>query len=531
VKLETGDFNGDGILDVAAINAMSSTIQVLSGRGDGTFANTRTLQLPRAAGSGSERLRATEIGAADMNADGTLDLVVLGVDPDSLGGWYAVGDTHVSVFLGDGSGNFALRSSAETAPRGGANDLDTGDFDGDGDLDLLIGAGSSLIYSRVYLLRGNGDGTLQPAVELGSGAKSAVADFNGDGRLDFASQGFLSASLRLGNGDGTFQAPASVAVAASPAVADVNADGNPDLVSRQSAGQAGGTVASVLLGNGNGTFQARQVFALPDNPSGGADLSFGDFNGDGSLDVAADNFLLLNADDWDEAALPPTALSISDTTVTEGNTGTTQAVFTVTLSEASTQTVTVAYATTAASAQPGSDYLETSGTVTFAPGETSKTIHVTVLSDTAYEGNESFRVNLSNAVGALVTDGLGWGTIVNDDPLSNLPHLSISDVSKNEGRRGTTNFIFTVTLSAPSTEIVTVGFATADGTAQTADDDYSSARGALTFYPGETSKSITIKVSGDRRREGNDTFFVNLERGTNSLIDDGQGIGTIRNDD
>ena len=106
---------------------------------------------------------------------------------------------------------------------------------------------------------------------------------------------------------------------------------------------------------------------------------------------------------------------IDNVTVTEGNTGTTPAVFTVTLTPASSQTVTVDYATADQSAQAGTDYTSTQGTLTFAPGETTKTITVPVLGDNALESNERFVVQLSNPTNATLATPQGIGEIVNDD--------------------------------------------------------------------------------------------------------------------
>ena len=108
-------------------------------------------------------------------------------------------------------------------------------------------------------------------------------------------------------------------------------------------------------------------------------------------------------------------LSINDVTVTEGNTGTTPVVFTVTLSAASSQTVTDNYATANGTATMGSDYTATSGTLTFAPGTTSQTITVAVLGDTVKEPMERFFVNLSKATNATIANGRGHGSILNDD--------------------------------------------------------------------------------------------------------------------
>ncbi|MBI1929652.1 PD40 domain-containing protein [Candidatus Poribacteria bacterium] len=109
------------------------------------------------------------------------------------------------------------------------------------------------------------------------------------------------------------------------------------------------------------------------------------------------------------------------------------------------------------------------------------------------------------------------------------PALSIDDVTVIEGNSGTVNATFTVTLSVASNEIVTVNYATADGTA-IADSDYVAASGLLTFDPGDTKKTLTVQVKGDTNLEGDETFFVNLSDATNATIVDGQGKGTITND-
>src|SRR5262249_10890418 len=100
-----------------------------------------------------------------------------------------------------------------------------------------------------------------------------------------------------------------------------------------------------------------------------------------------------------------------------------------------------------------------------------------------------------------------------------------------EGNNGTTLFVFTVSLSLAYDMPVTVSYATADGTATVADNDYQAQSGTLTFDPGETTKTIAIVVYGDRKKEPNETFFLNLSGAVNATILDGQGLGTILNDD
>ena len=113
------------------------------------------------------------------------------------------------------------------------------------------------------------------------------------------------------------------------------------------------------------------------------------------------------------------------------------------------------------------------------------------------------------------------------------PRISISDVSKYEGKKNqTTLFTFTVTLSAAYDQAVTVSFRTVDGTATTADHDYVAQTGTLTFAPGQTTKTITIVVNGDNKKEADETFFVDLfGKSSNSLFTKNRGIGMILNDD
>ncbi|MBL8107785.1 MAG: hypothetical protein JNJ72_19615, partial [Anaerolineales bacterium] len=125
-----------------------------------------------------------------------------------------------------------------------------------------------------------------------------------------------------------------------------------------------------------------------------------------------------------------------------------------------------------------------------------------------------------------IFDPQGVGTILNDDG----PVLRITDRSQAEGNAGTTAFTFAVTLSPASTGPVTVKYATANGTA-VAGSDYATASGTLTFAVGQTAKTVTVNVLGNTVVEPNETFFVNLSGATGATILDGQGQGTIVNDD
>src|SRR6185312_8182699 len=220
-------------------------------------------------------------------------------------------------------------------------------------------------------------------------------------------------------------------------------------------------------------------------------------------------------------------LAINDVSVTEGNSGTATANFTVTLSPASSQTVQVNYATGNNTATAGSDYTTASGTVTFAPGQTTRPVSVFVSGDTTFEPDETFNVNLTSPVNATVGDAQGVGTITNDD---SQPTISINDVTVNEGNAGTTTATFTVSLSNLSSQTVTVNYATADNSA-TQPGDYATASGTVTINPNTPSQTFTVNVNGDTLTELNESFFVNLSSPSNATINDGQGVGTITNDD
>lgn len=224
----------------------------------------------------------------------------------------------------------------------------------------------------------------------------------------------------------------------------------------------------------------------------------------------------------------PPLIRLSDAIVAEGNNGSLAAIFTVTLSKPSSQPVFVSYATADGSALAGSDYQATAGELTFAPGETSKAVIVAVHGDHLGEPNETFFVNLSSPTNATIADGQGVGTILDDEP-----RISISDVSMKEGKKGqTTLFTFTVTLSAACDQPVTMSFRTVNGTARTSNNDYVARFGTITFAPGETTKTITITVKGDSKREANEVFYLDLfGLSSNSLFTRNRGIGTILNDD
>ena len=226
---------------------------------------------------------------------------------------------------------------------------------------------------------------------------------------------------------------------------------------------------------------------------------------------------------------PLPALSVNDVTLVEGTGTATSAVFTVTLSAASSQTVTVSYTATPGTATTPADFTATSGTLTFAPGVTSQTVTVPVVADAVVEPTETFTLTLSGPTNATVAEGSGTATITNDD-VAPLPALSVNDVTVVEGTGTTTAAVFTVTLSAASSQTVTVGYTTTNGTA-TAPADFTAASGTLTFAPGVTSQTVTVSIVAEAVVEPTEAFTLTVSAPTNATLADASGAATITNDD
>lgn len=227
--------------------------------------------------------------------------------------------------------------------------------------------------------------------------------------------------------------------------------------------------------------------------------------------------------------VPPPTVSVADVSKAEGNSGTSNMVFTVTLSAATTAPVTFSYATADGTGTAGSDYVAASGTATIPAGSTSVTINVGINGDTTIENDEALTLNLSNlSANATFARATATGTITNDDfP----PSVSVADVSKAEGNSGTSNMVFTVTLSVAQASPVTFNYATADGTA-TAGSDYVATSGTATIPAGSTSVTIPVVISGDTTIEPNETLTLTLSGITsNAVISRATATGTITNDD
>ncbi|WP_203225088.1 putative Ig domain-containing protein [Xanthomonas phaseoli] len=222
---------------------------------------------------------------------------------------------------------------------------------------------------------------------------------------------------------------------------------------------------------------------------------------------------------------PVATITVSPASVYED--GAPNLVYTVALSQPSPSALSIGF-NVGGTATNGTDYATINSPLVIAAGQTSGTITVNPTPDTTVEPDETVVISLNAGSGYTVgSPNSATGTILNDD----LPGLSINDVSVNEGNAGTTNATFTVSLSAPAgAGGVSFDLATADGTA-TAGVDYAASSLTRTIPAGSSSATFTVLVNGDTLAEPDETFFVNVSNVTGATVSDGQGLGTIVNDD
>jgi hypothetical protein len=227
-------------------------------------------------------------------------------------------------------------------------------------------------------------------------------------------------------------------------------------------------------------------------------------------------------------------ISIGDVTIAEGNAGTSIATFTVTRTGGNAA-FDLTYATADGTATAGSDYVaQPTGTVSFAAGDLTKTISVTINGDTTVEPDETFFVNLLGATnGGTIVRSQGTGTITNDDTSGVVGNISINDVTITEGNSGTK--VATFTVSHTGSTAFSVNYATANSTATAGTSgaaDYVATSGTLNFADGTSTQTVSVTIRGDTIYEPNETFFVNLTGATNGgTITKSAGLGTIANDD
>lgn len=230
-----------------------------------------------------------------------------------------------------------------------------------------------------------------------------------------------------------------------------------------------------------------------------------------------------------ELTVAPPTLVVRPATVDEPEAGTSTVDIAVELDGPSGQTISVDYTTASGSAAAGSDFLTAAGQLVFPAGVQTQWVTVQVVGDTLDEPNESFTLNLSNAINAgLGQGGAGVATITDNDPPVT---VSIGDAVVTEGNSGTTPAVFPVMLSQPSGFTVNVTWGTANGTAVAGSDFVQVSAATLSFPPGTISNAAVVSVRGNTVNESNESFYVNLGPAANATVVDGIGLGTIVDDD
>ncbi|MBX3748170.1 MAG: hypothetical protein KF833_22910 [Verrucomicrobiae bacterium] len=219
-------------------------------------------------------------------------------------------------------------------------------------------------------------------------------------------------------------------------------------------------------------------------------------------------------------------LWIGDATVIEGDGGTTEAVFEVRLEGGAGGAVSVSYLTAGGSATPGVDYRETSGRLTFGPGETRGEVRVEVIGDRRTEEDETFEVRLASPSGATLRRAVGVGTILDDD----WPTLSMETVTVVEGNAGPTVARFAARLSGPSPREIR-GRYEVTGLTATAGKDFVAGAGELVFPPGVVEVPVEVLVIGDLIHEGDETFLVRWSDLEGAVPERGEALGIIQDDD
>jgi Calx-beta domain-containing protein/VCBS repeat protein len=519
-----GDVDGDGAPEIAVVGSLGGPFAVLIVSGNGTLKRTLTIV--------GDFPISSAPALADLDGDGTPEIILQT-------------DQALNVWKGDGSVLPGWPYPFEDPfPELGNGSAVVGDVDGDGEPDLVALNTQGGFPNLGHLFVFNRNGTLHPSFPrpiagLGGGAVPAIADIDGDGRNEIiVTSDFWDGRAGYHNKVWAYDlgGPPHGPVLWGQFMGGPSHDGHyrrqtgAASVSVVRAGDGIGRVSSEPAGVDCGTdcseaFPVNTRVTLTAAPEGG---SF--FLGWLGPCQGAFNPCVVTAD----AAKSVTAifarslvpsLSIDSVSVAEGNTGTVNAVFTVSLSSPSLLPVSVSDATSNRTATAGSDYTPASGTLTFSPGSTRRTITVTVKGDVLDEDDETLAVELSAPSNATLATPVGTATILDDDQL---PTLSVADATVTDGNAGTVAASFLVALSAPSGRTVTVSYQTADvpGGA-TAGIDYRATSAVLTFPPGSQVQFANVPVISDGLGEGNETFLLQLGSPVNATLVRSQAIGTI----
>ena len=488
-----GDFNNDGFQDLAVANMLTDDVSILLNDGTGTLG--AATQVGTGAG-GMPR----ELVAADLNGDGFLDLVVSKPGLDE-----------VSVLLNNMMGGFGAAAFATGVQPTG---IAVADINGDASFDVIV---SNTGDGSVSVLLNDGVGALGAATTLNIGVMSTTqgvtaGDFDMDGDQDVAVvvsdtmmvQILTNDAGALGIGPAVMVDPSALDIETG----DLDNDGDLDLVITNGGLE---DQVSILVNDGTGVMLLGLQLDAPDNPG---DLELADMNGDGLLDIIVAESGSGTVEVFLNDSIDPVDV-----------------MFTVSLFGEFETDVTVDFASTDGTALMDEDYLGNFGTLTFTPGTTSQQVTVTILSDLIQEPAEDFTINLTNATNAVIADGIGIGTIGDDDGGIDSPLLRVSDVTIDpEGDNGRVQAAVTVELLGTPLGPVTVDFFTENGTA-TDGSDFVGQTGSLNLSTGARIRTVLIDIPGESNPELDETFFTVLANATGAMIADSRGVTTIVNDD
>jgi hypothetical protein len=543
------DFNGDGKVDVAGSDHSSSTVNILLGAGAGTVA----FKPPANAATGTWPY---SIAVGDFNGDSRTDAASANAGASSAsvllnnGNWPALDAPSITITdvtvtegnIGTVSANLTVILSAAysqtvtvdyaTADNSYNSATAGSDYQpASGTLNFAPGMTSQTVSVLV-----NGDRLPEYysesfLINLSNPAEAFVSDASGIGTI-IDDEPFLSIDYSEGTEGNTgvtpftfivtLSAPYDVPVTVDYATADLTADEQAyygpgataaaDYTATSGtltipAGQTSGTISVSVLGDRLG--ESYEYFLVNLTNASGAQLASS--QGWGAI-IDDEPYVSIN----------------SGASALEGDSGTTAMTFTVSLSAVYDADVTVSYATADGSALAGSDYQAAAGTLMIPAGQTTQTFTVPVNGDLLVENDEYFSVTLTSSTSSVISNAWGFATIRDDDTP---PTISISDAWLVEGNSGTQAMAFTVSLSKASGEGVWVNYKTANGSATTSNSDYAASSGTIYFAPGETSKTITVTIKGDTKKEKDERFYVNLSGAGGGTIADSQGVGTILNDD
>ena len=429
------DINGDGKTDLVVANRLtgqsSGNVAVMLGDGAGNFSTPVTSAVG---------IRPSSIAAGDFNDDSKLDLAVANN-----------GSSNLSVLLGDGAGNFGAATNYD-ASGSFPGSVVQGDFNNDSKIDLALLNGEA----GTVIFQGDGAGGFQAVANFpasgslsnANGSALAVADFNADGRLDLVAAnedlqiisvllntcGAASATQVQLNGNSFFgyetdwttsggDGSARITVTRTGGIRDVATVDYTTSNGTATAPQDYTSAAGTFNFAPGETFKTITIPLINDSIREATEsftLTLSNVTGAASLGIPNAASVFIGDDD------PVPTVVVSDATVTEADSGSTNAVFRVSLSHASDFAIVVSYTTADGAASAAADYQATSGTVTFNPGELSKDIPVFVNGDTLAEIHETFFLNLFNPTNATLADAQGLGNIIDDDSSCPGPSFSIA---------------------------------------------------------------------------------------------------------